>query len=78
MTKSVIIDGVEYVPKTPKCEPKITEISVSYEPLYAGYGNHHGRIPVKAEFTVVSVTGKETVVEIPYPYAKTIMEAICE
>lgn len=77
MTKSVIIDGVEYVPKVKKQAPTITNISVSYEPIYAGYGSKlHANIPVKVELTVVNVFGNERSVEIPYPYAKDVLEAI--
>ena len=77
MTKTVIIDGIEYVPKAKKQAPTITNINVSYEPIYAGYGSRlHATIPTKAELTIVNIFGNERTVEIPYPYAKDVLEAI--
>lgn len=77
MTKSVIIDGIEYVPKAKEQAPKITGINVSYEPIIAGPGcKLQVSIPVKVEFTVVNVFGNERTVELPYRYGKDVLEAI--
>lgn len=76
MTKSVIIDGVEYVPKTEVFTPKIIGYSVDYENFYGGYSKLHARYLVGATFEIESINGEHSSVYLTAKYAEELLEAI--
>lgn len=76
MTKSVTIDGVEYVPKTEVSVPKIIGYSVDYENIYVGYSKLHANYPVGVTFEIESISGEHSSVYLTAKYAEELLEAI--
>lgn len=76
MAKSVIIDGVEYVPKEEVSVPKIIGFSVEYENLHRSFSKYHASYPVGASFEIVSISGVRSSVYLSTKYAEELLEAI--
>lgn len=76
MTKSVIIDGVEYVPKTEVSAPKIIGYSVDYQNIYASFPKLHANYMVGATFEIVGISGEQSSVYLTAKYAEELLEAI--
>lgn len=79
MTKKVIIDGIEYVPKadTEAAPPKIIGFSVDYGVLTCGSRCvTDSRYLVGATFEIVSISGERSSVYLTAKYAEELLEAI--
>ena len=76
MTKTVVIDGVEYVPKV-KYALNITGVRSDYEPIYSGWNTlPKARFPVGHYMTVTNANGDEISIPIAKETLSCIMEAI--
>lgn len=76
MTKSVIIDGIEYVPKEEFSAPKIIGFSVDYENLHRGFSKLHVKCLIGATFEIVSINGEHSSVCLTGKHAEELLEAI--
>lgn len=76
MTKSVIIDGVEYVPKAEVSTPKIIGFSVDYKNIHRSFSKLHAKYMVGATFEIMSINGEQSSVYLTAKYAEELLEAI--
>lgn len=76
MTKKVVIDGVEYVPKPQVTPPQILGVSVEYADVHAGYSRMHGKYPTGITVDVRGVHGEITSVYLYGKSAEDLLEAI--
>lgn len=76
MTKKVVIDGVEYVPKPQVAPPQILGFSVEYEDVYASYSRMSAKYPTGITVEVRGVHGKITSVYLHGKSAEDLLEAI--
>ena len=76
MTKKVVIDGVEYVPKAEVSSPKIIGFSVDYDDMCGGFSKRYYKYPIGATFEIVGINGEQSSVYLTGKYAEELLEAI--
>lgn len=76
MTKSVIIDGIEYVPKGKREPLSITSVTIEYENSYIGLGLPTVRTAVDCKLVIADLNGNKYLIPVTEQLAKLLIEAV--
>lgn len=76
MAKSVIIDGIKYVPKEKKQPLYIKEVTIKYEDCYRELGYPSYSFPVSCELIISDREGNDYITPINQQLANLLIRAV--